>query len=91
MKSKEINKLGYFPSIYFDFTPKEIHKKEVYINLGIVGFSHPDFKILKESKFRMKNLKVRTKNPKELPGELELSESILSTLECIHVVLEYPD
>ena len=89
LKSKDIKDLEYYPVMFFDLTSKDIHKKEAYINLGIIGYCSPDFEILKESKIQMRNLKIETTDFKGIPDELELSESILGTLESIHVVLEY--
>ena len=85
LEEDDIENECYFPIVTFSSCPQEIHDKEVYVHSGIIDEFFKDYEILKESQIQMKHLNIDTEEFKEFPDKIELSDSILSSIESIFV------
>ena len=84
-KQDYIEEYDYFPKINFSSLPDEIREKTIYTHLGIINESLNNIEILKDSKIQMKSLLINTHDFREFPDKIELSESIMSSIESIFI------
>ena len=85
LKKEELDLFKFIPRINFNKTLDLIHEKEIDVNEAIHDIKDPNFGVLKQSKLSIKILTIRTFDFRNLPEKLELSQSILDSIENIFV------